>query len=348
MATTARFVELQTPYFLGAAWADFHARVLSHVSDGALERSSFGLDVSWCGALAYAFPMRPACLVAHHVNAVHLNAQTVEKFGATQIRSSDRQCSETCHELRNRFPSFYANVSHHTRHCWRVNTTDGRITKDESDARLVLDAKGRVRASIRLLHERQDLESGVPHHAAAQWLGVTTLHSSELRLTKALVAALRALCDRHPALRAIINHHDSDLAVGLQRPAKGSEIDERIQTTHMPTALLLWRRVLSPRHLAARNVKFLWLFSKEIVVHPSVRPTPVHGLVTPPSSHESKSLARAGAAAGPARRNAPRNRRIAHPAYSPPSGGATCSAPRAQLFLYGGTDARRRYGFAHL
>jgi hypothetical protein len=68
------------------------------------------------------------------------------------------------------------------------------------------------------------------------------------------------------------------LAADLQRPATGSETDERIQTTHMPTKLLLWRRVLSPRHLAARNVRFLWLFSKEIIVHPSVRPTPVGGL----------------------------------------------------------------------
>ena len=44
MVTTARFVELQTPFFVGDAWADFHTRVLSHVSDGALARSSFGLD----------------------------------------------------------------------------------------------------------------------------------------------------------------------------------------------------------------------------------------------------------------------------------------------------------------
>jgi hypothetical protein len=137
------------------------------------------------------------------------------------------------------------------------------------------------------------------------------------------------------------------LAADLRRPAKGSETDERIQTTHMPTELLLWRRVLSPRHLAARNVKFIWLFSKEIVVHPSVRPTPANGLVTSPGSHESRSLARAGAAAGPARRNAPRNRRIAHPAYSPPSGGTTCSAPRPQFLLRGGTDSRRKHRFAH-
>jgi hypothetical protein len=58
MVTTARFVELQTPFFVGDAWADFHTRVLSHVSDGALARSSFGLDVTWCGALAHAFPER--------------------------------------------------------------------------------------------------------------------------------------------------------------------------------------------------------------------------------------------------------------------------------------------------
>ena len=214
---------------------------------------------------------RPACLVVHHANAVHLNAQTVEKFSTTQVRSFDRQCSETCQELRRRFPSYYANESHHSRHCWRVNVTNGRLGKDESDARLVVDVKGRVRASVRVLHEQADLESGVPHHAAAQWLGVTSLRSTERTRTEALTAAVRALCDRHPALRVVINHNDAGTPADLRRPAKGSETDERIQTTYMPSTLLLWRRVLSPRNLATRNVKVLWFFSKDAVVHPSVR-----------------------------------------------------------------------------
>jgi len=116
------------------------------------------------------------------------------------------------------------------------------------------------------------LQSGVPHHAEAQWLGVTSVHSSERMLTGSLVVALRALCDRHPKLRIIINFHDAEMPVHLRRPAKGSETDDRIQTTHMPTALLLWRRILTPHHLAVRNAKVLWLFDKETIVHPSVLP----------------------------------------------------------------------------
>ena len=281
VATTAKFVELQTPLFAADAWQDFHSRVLAHLPDAALELSSFGLDVTWCGALAHAFPHRPTCLVVHHANAVHLNALTVSRFAGTRTRSSDRQCSETCHALRSAFPAFYGNTSHHTRECWRLNATDGTIVPGPSDARLVIDTKGRVRASVRVLYERPDAESAVPYHARPSWLGVTSLPSRERRRTDALVVALRALCDEYPQLRVVINHDASGGSNGaatqaapgmLQQPALGSETDERIQTSYYATLPLLWRSLLSPKQLTERNVKFVWLFAPDVVVHPSALP----------------------------------------------------------------------------
>lgn len=284
VATTAKFVELQTPLFAVDAWQDFYSRVLAHLPDAALELSSFGLDVTWCGALAHAFPHRPACLVVHHANAVHLNALTVSRFGGARTRSSDRQCSETCHALRSAFPAFYGNTSHHTRECWRLNATDGTIVPGPGDARLVIDTKGRVRASVRVLYERPDAESSVPYHASASWLGVTSLPSRERRRTDALVVGLRALCDEYPQLRVVINHDASEgdngaaieaapSGMGIQQqPALGSETDERIQTSYYATLPLLWRSLLSQKQLAERNVKFVWLFSSDAVVHPSALP----------------------------------------------------------------------------
>ena len=48
VATTAGFVELQTPLFAPEAWAAFHERVLARVADADLADSDYGIDITWC------------------------------------------------------------------------------------------------------------------------------------------------------------------------------------------------------------------------------------------------------------------------------------------------------------
>ena len=58
-ASTAKFVEVMTPFLQSDTWEHFHRHVLSHIPDDALARSDFGIDVTWCAAFADAFPLRP-------------------------------------------------------------------------------------------------------------------------------------------------------------------------------------------------------------------------------------------------------------------------------------------------
>ena len=80
VATTAAFVELQTPIFAVEAWESFYSTILGKVSDADLGDSDYGIDIVWCAALKAAFPSRPTCLVTPGHPATHLNTHAIEKF----------------------------------------------------------------------------------------------------------------------------------------------------------------------------------------------------------------------------------------------------------------------------
>lgn len=84
VATTARWVEMQTPLFSAAAWAHVHEHMLSKVSEDDLAVSDFGLDTTWCALLAHAFPGKPTCLVLPSTTAIHSNSHTIERYMPVQ------------------------------------------------------------------------------------------------------------------------------------------------------------------------------------------------------------------------------------------------------------------------
>ena len=80
LATTAQFVELQTPLFTGEGWTAFHTEMLSAIEDEHLGDSDYGIDITWCAMMRAAFPGRPTCLVTPGEAATHLNTHAIEKF----------------------------------------------------------------------------------------------------------------------------------------------------------------------------------------------------------------------------------------------------------------------------
>lgn len=96
VATTAGWVEMQTPIFSGDAWARLHEGVFALVPDAAMSESDFGLDLVWCAFLRDAFPSRPACLVTPAEAATHLNSHAIERYMTTTVKSRARSCAATC------------------------------------------------------------------------------------------------------------------------------------------------------------------------------------------------------------------------------------------------------------
>ena len=93
LATTAQWVEMQTPLFAGDAWAAFHQRVLSIIPDEGLVTSDFGLDIIWCAFLRDLFPSRPACLVTPSFAATHLNSHAIEQYMTKDVATKERSPS---------------------------------------------------------------------------------------------------------------------------------------------------------------------------------------------------------------------------------------------------------------
>jgi len=118
VATTARFVEVQTPLFATEAWIVFYERVLSKLADDHLADSDFGLDLVWCAILREAFPRRPTCLVTPGLAASHLNTQQIRQFMPLERRERERSCSGTCETLMASFSGYYENYLHDTGACY--------------------------------------------------------------------------------------------------------------------------------------------------------------------------------------------------------------------------------------
>ena len=128
-ASTAKFVEVMTPFLQSDTWEHFHRHVLSHIPDDALARSDFGIDVTWCAAFAGAFPLRPPCLVLFGVAAVHTNSNSIKRFMNATTAKEERMCGATCRYLRRHFSSYWMNYTHDTHDCWSAGHDGLRPSK---------------------------------------------------------------------------------------------------------------------------------------------------------------------------------------------------------------------------
>ena len=268
VATTAPWVEMQTPLFSADAWSVFHTRMLSIVKDEHLAVSDFGIDITWCALLADAFPARPTCLVLPAETATHINSHAIEKYMVKSVAVQERSCTGTCKTLYGAYARFWKSKSHHTGKCWGTHQDHNGLVVT---GRYSLESGGTVRSRpFRDPAPATNIsEDGVSER---RWLGATVIpyHLRDDRMKDGLLASLTALMNVQPKLRIIINHNDVPAP-----PAGRSEdvsIDSRVETTWVvgPRALF-WLRVLSPP-LDRGEVDLLWLFNYDIVAHPSVNP----------------------------------------------------------------------------
>lgn len=263
LATTAKFVESQSPVFRSDAWAAFHRGVLSQISYDDLAVSDYGLDLTWCGAMAAYFPKQPTCLVVPQTAIAHFLTYSSNRH----VGTSERTCKGTCTTLRKGFPQFWQNFSHHTGRCWEVKPNGLQRTKAGFAYR---DWAGVVRA--KQVNPSDPVGSIDLAEGEEAWLGATSVHSHYPELG-VLKSALKALCNHHPKLRIILNHFDRQLP-----PKKSMDTDD-ISTyggcftvTWVPGALgNFWKSVLQPASIA--KFSFVWVFSPEHwAVHPLAFP----------------------------------------------------------------------------
>ena len=73
LATTAQWVEMQTPLFAGDA-CGFHEKVLAIIPEEGLVTSDFGLDIAWCassGGSRSVHMLATPSAAATHLNSCH-------------------------------------------------------------------------------------------------------------------------------------------------------------------------------------------------------------------------------------------------------------------------------------
>ncbi|KAL1504936.1 hypothetical protein AB1Y20_008703 [Prymnesium parvum] len=290
VATTAQWVELQTPVFAVDAWVEFHTKMLSVVKDEDLAVSDFGIDVTWCGLLAAAFPGRPTCLVLPADPAIHINTHSIEKFMSKSVVSQERSCTGTCKTLYNTYQRYWKNFSHHTGDCWGTHqdhhglTRTGRLSLEGSTVRA-----RPVRSSSTAMLTNETDEAMLRR----RWLGATSVAYPEGRNQRAhfdgMLYALSSLMNAHSKLRIIVNHHDARSPpheVRREPPARRpstcdrasqagqieASVDSRITTTWVvgPRAVF-WAQVLLPL-VEHEQVDLVWLFSPGVAVHPAFHP----------------------------------------------------------------------------
>lgn len=309
LATTAMWVEMQTPLFTGDAWAAYHENVLSVVSDDDLAVSDYGIDISWCAALRDAFPTRPACLVTPAEAATHLNTHAIEKFMAKPVVQKVRSCAGTCTTLLKHFKRYWKNFTHHTTACWGVQLGSLQQTGLVEGGRFSIDAQGYARArrdaetraevvaraaaaavaasenasaagdeNVALGESGGGGESGDGDGGGTQrvstniWVGATSVASHSGSYVAHMVSSLHMLLKRHQNGRIVLNMHDGP---GGNRPRPGGPVDmsndARITTTWVRgPRLLFWKRILDPRSTLLEGVSIVWLFDPGTALHPAV------------------------------------------------------------------------------
>lgn len=294
LATTAQWVEMQTPLFAGDAWARFHEKVLAIIPEEGLVTSDFGLDIIWCAFLREEFPQRPTCLVTPSAAATHLNSHAIEAYMSKEVRQKERSCTTTCQVLFKNFKSYWKNFSHHTGECYSVR---GHYGLSPLQSRYSIDGDGMIRARNYVLDgdgiirarghgslssqsmaadaaqeetEAEKLSQVVK--ALPRGVGATSVDPRDSRRLSMLSLSLSKLCNAVPGLTIVVNINEKESGKG--RPSRGSDIslDARIRTTYIsgPRALF-WKRVLTGAILRD-PLDYVWLFEPSLAVHPSSNP----------------------------------------------------------------------------
>ena len=283
LATTAQWVEMQTPLFAGDAWAAFHRQVLSIIPHEGLATSDFGLDIIWCAFLRNAFPGRPTCLVTPSFSATHLNSHAIESYMSKEVVTMERSCTTTCKTLFKHFRPYWKNFSHHTGECFSVSGHRGLV---RSRSHYAIDGDGMIRArhghglgtglirGMAAEPPEQETEEALAHtvRGLLRGVGAASLESTDKRLPL-LTASLQKLCAAMPGLRIVLNMRDADTSRRSTTGRKADvSLDARISTTWISGARsIFWKRVLTSAYLS-EPLDYVWLFDATLAAHPSVNP----------------------------------------------------------------------------
>lgn len=325
LATTAQWVEMQTPLFSGKAWAFFHEHVLSIIPEEGLATSDFGLDIIWCALLKDAFPMQPACLVMPSAAATHLNSHAIEAYMNKDVIKKERSCTTTCRTIQTKFHSYWKNFSHHTGECFSVARHQGLRASGQHYA---VDGDGVVRARSERERFRgrgdpgrketstdtasqEDAEQAsaeallLAARGMPRILGATMISSrvTKERSFSVFTSMLSKLCQSMPGLQFVLNVHDGNQTSGMSSSHHEElSVDSRISTTWIQGArALFWKRVLTPYFL--RSAQYVWVFDYTVLVHPSVNPlaqlvhvlTATDGMLVSARMHDASGTVNASA-----------------------------------------------------
>ena len=268
LATTALFIEAQLPLFRASAWAAFHERVLSAIADTDLAKSDYGLDQTWCGFLAHAFPDRPACLVLPTESVLHTTTKNIERYMNASTRLAERSCthSGTCRTLASRFPTWYKNFSHNTKDCWGA-TTFGLTSRGK---KFSLGDGGVVYARMAAEESGTLRDATDDPSTIARFVGATSINSRAPGLPELLVA-MKSLLDALPNLWILLNLQD-------ESPKKLMATKElqnrRLMVTQVVgrSAVPFWRRELTVSRL--KGIETVFIFDSRLAVHLAVFPLP--------------------------------------------------------------------------
>ena len=189
--------------------AEFHRKMLAIVKDEHLAVSDFGIDTTWCGLLADAFPKRPTCLVLPSETAIHINTHTIEKFMTKHVATQERSCTGTCKTLYSTYKRFWKNFSHHNGDCWGTHQNHLGLVRT---GRFSLEGMTvRARAPHGALPNPSS-NSSSDSIAARRWIGATSLPYPAGRAARAhfdgMMLALTTLMNAQHKLRIVVNHDD--------------------------------------------------------------------------------------------------------------------------------------------
>ena len=284
LATTAQWVEMQTPLFAGDAWARFHEKVLSIIPEKGLATSDFGLDIIWCAFLKDEFPTRPACLVTPSASATHLNSHAIENFMSKEVMKQVRSCSTTCTVLFERFKSYWKNFSHHTGECYSVKGHAGLMA---AGSHYAISGDGTIRArhgghrqvglttgmSTEMKDEDSDAALAQVVRNLPRGVGAVSLDAKDRRVSL-LALSLTKLCNAMPGLKIVVNLLEKEGSKGRTGRHQDVSQDDRIMTTYIrgPRALF-WKHVLTPGFLAD-PIDYVWLLDPSLAAHPAANPLP--------------------------------------------------------------------------
>ena len=287
LATTAQYVEMQTPLFAGDAWARFHQKVLAVIPEEGLVTSDFGLDVMWCAFLRDEFPHRPTCLVTPSATATHLNSHEIEKHMSKEVALKERSCTKTCETLRSSFSkpphAYWKNYSHHTGECWSV---EGHHGLQASHSHYAIDGDGMIRA--RYGQRPSSSANGASESAATLWetdrvsvrfvprgLGAATIDARDKHGIVFFTQGLFSLFRTMPGLRIELQVRNGGPVKDRKGLMLDVSLDDRIATHWVDgPRSLFWKTVITPALLQSSNSEFLWLFDATIAVHPPLNPLP--------------------------------------------------------------------------